>query len=101
MIFLPIANHDRLSVDHIDRNRDNNKITNLKWASTEEQARNQSHVEKKGSRRPVYQYDLKGNFIMKWDKPSEIETHSISTVSHVFSVRRGERNTAGGYIWKI
>jgi hypothetical protein len=32
--------HNKPTVDHIDRNRSNNKVSNLRWASSKEQARN-------------------------------------------------------------
>lgn len=36
----------------------------------------------------------------KWDYPKEIEQNNICSVSEVFRVCKGVRNSAGGYIWK-
>lgn len=36
---------NKLSIDHIDRNKQNNNISNLRWATNEEQNRNQKKRE--------------------------------------------------------
>lgn len=100
MTFIRQNMSDKLTVDHVDRNRDNNHVSNLRCATTEQQALNQSSRENKGSRHPVYQYHLDGTLICRWDKSGEIESNNISSVSHVFSVCKGKRRTAGGYTWK-
>jgi hypothetical protein len=61
---------DQHSVDHMNRDRKDNKVGNLRWATREEQ--NQNRTYKKN--RPgisVYQYDLDMNFIKKWDSMSQ------------------------------
>lgn len=100
MAFIPIADPDKFTIDHIDRNRDNNILSNLRWANAKDQAANRVATDRRGLRRPVYQFSLDGKFITKWDKPSDIEEIHISSVSKVFSVCKGNRKTAGGFIWK-
>ena len=46
---------------------------------------------------PVNQYDLKGNFIKKWDS---IKEPSLIYKCYVSGCLRGRQKSAGGYIWK-
>jgi hypothetical protein len=59
------------TVDHINRIRSDNKVTNLRWATKSEQRLNSSKPRKKKGRE-IYQYDLDGNLIKKWNKLSDI-----------------------------
>lgn len=55
-----------LTVDHIDRNRRNNKVTNLRLATRSEQALNANPKERRG--RKIHQYDSDKNYIKTWNK---------------------------------
>ena len=48
------------------------------------------------------QYDKEGNFIREWDTMSEAEKYynKNRTSTNISSCCRGERKSAGGYIWK-
>ena len=46
---------------------------------------------------PVNQYDLKGNFIKRWDS---IKEPSLFYNCYISGCVRGRQKTAGGYIWK-
>lgn len=46
---------------------------------------------------PVNQYDLKGNFIKKWDS---IKEPSLIYKCYISGCLRGRQKSAGGYIWK-
>ena len=46
---------------------------------------------------PINQYDLKGNFIKKWDS---IKEPSLIYKCYVSGCLRGRQKSAGGYIWK-
>lgn len=48
--------------------------------------------------KPVLQFDLKGNFIREYFSASE--AYRITKISKITACCRGERNKAGGYIWK-
>jgi hypothetical protein len=48
--------------------------------------------------KPVLQFDLNGNFIREYFSASEAQR--ITKISKITSCCRGERNKAGGYIWK-
>ena len=99
------------TVDHIDRNKENNKVDNLRWASYTVQANNKDKTKiienmkilgkkpYKNRAKEVKQYDKEGKFIKKWYSSREasiklgiIET-SISNCINSYS------KSAGGYIW--
>ena len=54
------------TVDHIDRKRSNNELSNLRWATIKEQHDNQIHGKTDNSRK-ISQYDLNGNLIKHWN----------------------------------
>ena len=58
-------------VDHIDRDRSNNIVSNLRWVTTLENNLNKNNKEViKG--KPINQYDMNGQLIFKWENSSII-----------------------------
>ena len=88
---------NKLTVDHIDRNKLNNKVSNLRWATSSEQALNKEH-NRRGI--PIYQMDLNGNIIRRWEKIKEaariLNVHDVS----ISRTCKGNQETAGGFIWR-
>ena len=49
--------------------------------------------------KPVLQYDINNNFIQEWDSITEAE--KALHICQIGNVCKGDRKTAGGYIWKF
>ena len=100
------------TVDHIDRNKENNNVDNLRWASYKEQQNNKDKTKiienmkilgkkpHKTRAEKVKQYDLENNFIKEWSSSREAsETLNISETA-ISNCVNGASKKAGGYIWK-
>lgn len=83
--------------DHIDANRINNNLNNLRWATYSE---NNSHPHAVALRsNPVLQIDkTTGEIVARY--PSTKDAGLAVGSMHVGSCCLGKRKTAGGYKWK-
>jgi len=90
-------------IDHIDRNRINNKLSNLRYVTVSESNKNRSQLKNKNGTysKKVHQLDLNGNIIKIWGSTAEA-ARALSLDSRRISDnacgRRGK--IYGGYIWK-
>ena len=48
----------------------------------------------------IYQYDLDGNFIQKWDNTKVAAKHLNINTASISNCLLGKYKTAGGFIWK-
>ncbi len=99
LVFLVKPDEKKLSVDHIDRNIDNNSLHNLRWATGKEQNENRKKIERKSN--PIIQYDQKRNIVRKWDSMQQILAANPLYKSGTIraSIDR-KKKSAYTYIWE-
>lgn len=116
--------HNKLCVDHIDTNRQNNNASNLRWCTHKENANNpisRKHqriaqaVEMKKKwekglceriKKPVLQYSLQGLFIKRWESATSAARACCPQGKRVDSMQkgitsccRGEKRQCMGFVW--
>lgn len=93
-------------VDHIDGNRSNNMVTNLRWCTFKENCcfpiaienKRNSALARKG--KSVIQYDLDGKEIARYRGQNEAGRLTGISGANISQVCNHKRKTAGGFIWR-
>jgi hypothetical protein len=94
----PIFEH---TIDHIDKNKKNNKLSNLRWATRSEQSLNRNMKTKifGYSKQKIIQYDLDNNFIKEFDNMFQITQELKIDKKYVSRVCLGNRKSTNGFIF--
>jgi hypothetical protein len=101
-------------VDHIDADKTNNTVKNLRWATKSENMRNPNtycnmsgsakknpvNGDKNPFSRRVAQYDLDGNFIKEFESTGLASQAIGINASTIGKCALGKRPTCGGFKWK-
>jgi len=106
-------------VNHIDCNKLNNNVNNLEWCSKEyntsvawkdgqiniPKGKNNKMYGKYGKdankSKPIYQYDLQGNFIKKWDSQKDVERELGFRQNCISNCALGRSKSSYGYVWRL
>ena len=101
--FIPNPNH-YTKINHIDENKGNNFYLNLEWCDKKYNSnygnRNKLISQNSAMLRPIFQYDLEGNFI----KEDPCITSAVKELgirsSGISNCCAGRYSQSGGYKWK-
>lgn len=89
-------------VNHKDEDKTNNRVSNLEFCTQLYNLKYGNHYEKisKALSKTVLQFDKNSNFINEYPSVRDAERKTGIYQQNICSVCRGERKTAGGYIWR-
>lgn len=90
----------KITVDHIDRNRSHDNILNLRWANGKEQISNQTSERKPLKSKSVYQYNLDGSLKKIWNSAMEASKFTGFDESSIRHCCRGDYLTSYNFMWK-
>lgn len=98
---------NKLEVNHIDGNKQNNHVNNLEWSTKSYNQKHSYIIGLKKSKigydnyrsKPIIQSDLNGKFVKEWANKREIERTLGYANSNINACCKHKRKTAYGYIW--
>ena len=104
LAFYPLENIElsrTLQINHKDGNKLNNTIDNLEWCTAKENMRHsfENRLQKNESR-PLYQYDLEGNFVRKWINANEAAKTLGLSNSTLHRTAKCGKSKAYNYMWR-
>lgn len=102
LAFLPPRPSPEHTLDHMNRVRDDNAPTNIRWATKSEQRLNQNRSHCIQSGRAVIKMDLQGNVLKKYRSIAQIAKDFNLTYVNSVIVRACEEKTPyRDYLWKF
>lgn len=101
-VFIPNP-ENKPCINHIDGNKENNKVDNLEWCTYSENEQHSRKVLGKEpiNRKKVNQYDLKDNFLKQFKSLAEAGRSINKNYTLISSCCNGNIKTAYGYKWKF
>ena len=102
LVFIPNPKN-KPSIDHIDQNRQNNNVNNLRWATYSEQ--NQNIGERNFNKgKPILMFNKGGQFIIEFSNlinaAKFINNDYLSVQANISKCALGKCPSAYGYVWK-
>lgn len=97
--FAFIANpENKPTVDHINRNRSDNNISNLRWATFTEQNYNRTETRGLNMGRTIVQLTNEGDIVNFWNSAAEAQRASNIDSRRIIEACRGQRNSTS-FTW--
>ena len=89
-------------VNHKDEDKLDNRVDNLEWCDSAYNTNYGTSLQRKteATRLAVLQYDFDGNFIAEYPSSKEASEAAGVDRSLISKCCRGQRRTAGGFVWK-
>ena len=82
--FIPTPEYtDSITIDHINKKRDDNTLTNLRFATKTEQRANQSYPKNNSSNTPIWQCDIDGNKVKRFDSIKDAGKWLVNNSMHI------------------
>lgn len=92
-----IPNPNKLpQVDHLDENKGNNDVSNLRWVTASENQRHSAHQKSC----QVKQFDKNGNLMRIWNSLSQIEKELGYFKQNISNACKGKLRYSHGYMWE-
>ena len=89
---------EKMEIDHIDTDKDNNNLSNLRLVTRTENVNNPLTIIH--SSKPIKQFDKKGNFIKEFTGIKQAAKELNLSNTAIGNCLNGRSKTSGGFIWK-